>query len=258
MTQDSAAVRRDRHRCRAQRPDLGAGAPAGRPAHPAAGVEALHGRHGLQRGAVRRLPLRDRRLGADQHVGGGQPRARPGRAADRRPRGHVGLAARQRRRAAHLLHRPDAALRAPRRRARRGRRQRDGDAGRVEHGAGQGARAASRRGPSRGRSTRCTPAPPTPSSARPSTTSSTGRSPTCSTGSSPTRTSTARCAGCCRSSPSTPSTAARRRRAPRRRWPTGSRCRRPRRSSSPRSGAASACCPSTWSTSSPRRAASCG
>ena len=93
-------LRRDRRRRGPQRTDRGRAAAEGRAAHAVPGLQALRRRNGLDRRAVRRLPVRDRRLGADPDVGGGQPRTRARRPADRRPRRDVGVAARRRRRTA--------------------------------------------------------------------------------------------------------------------------------------------------------------
>ena len=179
---------------------------AGR-AHAVPGLQAVRRWNGLHRRAFRRLSIRDRRLAAVPDVGEGQRRARARRAADRRPRRHVGVAAGHRRRARRLLHRSDEAADPPQRRARRRGRQRHGGSDGVEPGARPARWAGSMRACRRRRSTRCTPVPRTNSSARRSPTCCSARSPTCWTATCPTRRSTARCAACSRSSPSTPPTA---------------------------------------------------
>ena len=141
-----ADYRRDCHRRGPQRTDRGRAAAAGRAAHAVPRLQAVRRRDGLDRGAVRRLQVRDRRLGADPDVGDGEPRTRARRSADRRPRRDVGVAARRRRRAAGLLHRPDEADDAHQRGARRGGRQRDGRADGLVPGADAGAGPV-RRGP---------------------------------------------------------------------------------------------------------------
>ena len=152
----------------------------------------------------------------------GQPRARPRHAADRRPRRDVGVAARRRRRTAHLLHRSDEAADAHQRGARRRGRQRHGRADGVVPGTDAGA-GAIRRGPAAEDTRRDVRLRDKRIRAfddhRPACSA---RSPTCSTATCPTRRSTVRCEACCRSSRSTPPIAGPPPRAPRRRWPTDS------------------------------------
>ena len=117
-----------------------------RAAHALPRLQAVRRRDGVDGGTVRRLQVRDRRLGADSDVSDGEPRTRARRSAHRRPRRDVGIPARRRRRPARLLHRPDEADDAHQRGARRGGGQRDGRPDGLVPGADAGA-GAFRRGP---------------------------------------------------------------------------------------------------------------